>query len=201
MTEKTFMQGLELIQVVTQKAFTDGQTKAYHLLLKDIDDASFIQGIETLLKERVYTNIPSPAEIRDYCLGTREQDLDLRVSKAIGRIEKALLEVGTYKTVAFDDPIIHLIIRDFGGWSKVGKMDINDFKDKMKWDLPKLYKAYASRKNGEIPIMLKGIAQEEEVVYIGNKEKAQKWIGAYIDKHQISYERPNKIKELLEFIA
>lgn len=187
MLDSTFLQGIELIQVITDKELTEQQAKAYRILLDDIQDQDFIAGINTMLRERVYSNFPMPAEIREYCLGTRKEDLDLRVAKAVTKIKKAIGSAGMYTTVAFDDPIIHLVIRDFGGWTKLCEKDLDEFENLLKWDLPKLYKAYASRKNADIPTLLEGKGADKTITYIGDKTKAQKWILAYNNK-QIGYD-------------
>ena len=82
----------------------------------------------------------------------------------------------------FDDPIIHLVVRDLGGWIKLGKMDRDDFEKFMTFEFPKLYKGYATRKNTDIPVMLTGISEDKTINYIGNKEKAKKWVLSYAEK-------------------
>lgn len=187
MLEKTFFEGMEIIKIITGKTLTEPQLKAYKILLDDIQDQDFVAGINNMLRERVYSNFPMPAEIREYCLGTRKEDLDLRVAKAVTKIKKAIGSAGMYTTVAFDDPIIHLVIRDFGGWTKLCEKDLDEFENLLKWDLPKLYKAYASRKNADIPTMLEGKGADKTITYIGDKAKAQKWILAYNNK-QLGYD-------------
>lgn len=182
MREDIFWEGIKTIEAVLGKEFTDDQSRIYSMLLNDIPEENFINGINTMLRERVYSNLPMPADIRKYCLETREEDLDIRVAIARNKIKKAMNNVGTYVTVAFDDPIIHLVIRDFGGWIKLGMKDIEEFENLLKWDFPKLYKAYATRKNVDIPLMLEGKADDKTVKYIGNEEKAKKWILSYQQK-------------------
>lgn len=189
MENVNFMLGMDMIQEVNRVTkgisaieLTPEQLNVYKALLDDIPDDKFIQGIRTMLKERPYANIPSPGDIRKYCLETREEDLDIRVAAARNKIKKAMNSVGTYVTVAFDDPIIHLVIRDFGGWIKLGMTDMEEFENLLKWDLPRLYKAYATRKNADIPLMLEGKADDKTVKYIGNEEKAKRWILSYQQK-------------------
>lgn len=189
MENVNFMLGMDMIQEVNRVTkgisaieLTPEQLNVYKALLDDIPDDKFIQGIRTMLKERPYANIPSPGDIRKYCLETREEDLDIRVAAARNKIKKAMNSVGTYVTVAFDDPIIHLVIRDFGGWIKLGMTDMEEFENLLKWDLPRLYKAYATRKNADIPLMLEGKADDKTVKYIGNEEKAKRWIMSYQQK-------------------
>lgn len=182
MREDIFWEGIKTIEAVLGKEFTDDQSRIYSMLLNDIPEENFINGINTMLRERVYSNLPMPADIRKYCLETREEDLDIRVAAARNKIKKAMNSVGTYVTVAFDDPIIHLVIRDFGGWIKLGMTDMEEFENLLKWDLPRLYKAYATRKNADIPLMLEGKADDKTVKYIGNEEKARRWILSYQQK-------------------
>ena len=182
MREDIFWEGIKTIEAVLGKEFTDDQSRIYSMLLNDIPEENFINGINTMLRERVYSNLPMPADIRKYCLETREEDLDIRVAAARNKIKKAMNSIGTYVTVAFDDPIIHLVIRDFGGWIKLGMTDMEEFENLLKWDLPKLYKAYATRKNADIPLMLEGKADDKTVKYIGNEEKAKRWILSYQQK-------------------
>lgn len=186
---RIFMEGVALIETIHQAtkgmnaaAFTEAQLKLYKMLLDDIPDELFIQGINIMLRERPYTSLPSPAEIRKFCLGTREEDLNIRIAQAKNKLTGALDSVGTYNTVVFDDPIIHLVVRDLGGWIKLGKMDRDDYEKFMTFEFPKLYKGYATRKNTDIPVMLPGISEDKTVNYIGDKEKAQKWILSYSEK-------------------
>lgn len=197
MLDSTFLQGVELIQIITGKELSEKQVQAYRILLDDIQDQDFVLGINNMLRERVYSNFPMPAEIREYCLGTRKEDLDLRVAKAVTKIKKAIGSAGMYTTVAFDDPIIHLVIRDFGGWTKLCEKNLDEFENLLKWDLPKLYKAYASRKNAEIPTMLEGKGADKTITYIGDKAKAQKWILAYNNK-QLGYDNKG-VESRVEF--
>lgn len=211
MKMETFMQGIALIETVVEatkgekyKPFTEPQLMVYKTLLDDIPDEMFVQGISNLLKERVYANLPTPAEIREFCLCMKEDQIQVRVLEAQNKIKKAISSVGTYNSVAFDDPLIHLIIRDIGGWVKLGQMNIDDFENFMKWDFPKSYKAYASRKNAEIPTKFVGVGRDEEnIVYIGNEDRAKKWILAYENRslgysNEIELQKKNITKLMIE---
>ncbi len=197
MTDVKFTEGIILIEIITGKAFSEPQLNAYKTLLNDIPDELFVPGINSMLRERVFSNLPMPAEIRKFCLGTREDDLNIRVSQAKNKLAGALESVGTYNTVVFDDPIIHLIVRDLGGWTKLGKMNREDYEKFLTFEFPKLYKGYATRKNTDIPVMLKGIAEDKKITYIGNKEKAEKWILSYTEK-VTSIENKNINQKIME---
>lgn len=77
-----FLQGMTIVETVLCKQMTKQQIDIYFKLLEDVPDKNFVSGITRLMQERVYTNIPSPAEIRNYCLENRENDLLVRASEA-----------------------------------------------------------------------------------------------------------------------
>lgn len=186
MTYEKFLEGIHLLKITISTSIgaeiqlSLEQLKIYKLLLEDITDQDFINGITKLLKNRVYTNFPSPAEIREYCLGLKEYELEAKILKAKEKLKKAITNIGTYKSVAFDDPIIHLIIRDIGGWIKVGIMNIDEFNNFLKWDFSKLYKIYLTNKFEEIPTYFLGIEKNSNnIIYIGDEQKAKNWILKY----------------------
>lgn len=195
MNTKVFMQGISLIETISRatkgqnfRGFSERELEVYRTLLDDIPEELFVKGVTELLKSRPYANLPSPAEIREFCLEMKEDQLQVRILTAKNKLKQAISSVGTYSSVAFDDPILHLIIRDCGGWCQLGRMQNDALENFLKWDFPKSYKAYVGRKNTEIPTHFLGIERnEKEIVYVGNEEQAKKWILAYENKKQIGY--------------
>lgn len=59
---------------------------------------------------------PLPAHIIQMLEGST-QDSSLR---AWAKVDKAMREVGSYADVVFDDPLIHRVIHDMGGWIALG---------------------------------------------------------------------------------
>lgn len=49
-----------------------------------------------------------------------------RANNAWSKVEKAIKSHGPYRTVAFDDPIIHRVIHDMGGWPHFGEISADD---------------------------------------------------------------------------
>jgi len=85
---------------------------------------------------------PKPNDLIRLITGTSSDSSAIAWTK----FDKALRMVGVYSSVCFDDPIIHKVIRDMGGWiSFEGKDDdewpfiSNDFKAR--------YKAYKTKKD------------------------------------------------------
>ncbi|MEO8297076.1 MAG: DUF6475 domain-containing protein [Burkholderiales bacterium] len=95
---------------------------------------------------------PRPADVIRLLQGTATD----RSLLAWGKVMDAAQRVGAYTSVAFDDPVIHAVIEDLGGWVLVCRAGVNE--------LPFLqrrfcdgYKAYANR-GGDIqfPALLLG---------------------------------------------
>lgn len=49
-----------------------------------------------------------------------------RAAIAWGKVHEAMSAVGAYSDVVFDDPAIHAVIEDLGGWPKVCRTDADD---------------------------------------------------------------------------
>lgn len=59
--------------------------------------------------------IPKPADIVRYLEG----DSHTHALQAWSKVESAIRRIGAYDSVAFDDPIINIVIADMGGWGKM----------------------------------------------------------------------------------
>jgi hypothetical protein len=64
-----------------------------------------------------------------------------RAMQAWMRVSRAVQIVGTYETVAFDDPLIHACIEDMGGWPAIGMITDDELPFKIK-EFEKRYAAY-----------------------------------------------------------
>lgn len=196
MDEKIFRQGIYLIETITGKSFDKNQVEIYKTLLDDIPENKFIQGINNMLRERVFSNLPMPAEIREYSLGLKEEEMMVRVNRAKLLLDKGISKAGIYNDVVFEDPIIHLCIDSLGGWINFCKKSSKELEDWLKWDFPKLYKSFSTRKQTSLSLVLEGKGDKalKEVCYIGDKEKYLKWSSVYIE-HK-SRENPNQVELL-----
>lgn len=68
---------------------------------------------------------------------------------AWGKVQRAIGSVGTYSSICFDDPCIHLALGDVGGWVEIGKCS-NDELPFLQSRFDKAYRAYRAR-NGDLP--------------------------------------------------
>lgn len=98
------------------------------------------------------------------------------------KVDKAVRQVGTYADVVFDDPVIHRVIDDMGGWIAMGTKTESDWPFVAK-EFENRYRGYSIR--GSIPEyqnVMVGIANaqnqqhgfdNQEPVLIGNVKQAR----------------------------
>jgi hypothetical protein len=100
--------------------------------------------------------------------------------RAWQKVMEAMRRVGTYATVVFDDPIIHAVIADMGGWQLLGMVQDEELPFKAR-EFEKRYQTYKVKGPQSFPVKLIGIFEVEnnkagypspEPVLIGDKSKA-----------------------------
>lgn len=95
--------------------------------------------------------MPKPADLIRELEGTRTD----RAREAWGRAFDAMQRVGAYQSVVFDDPVIHAVIEDLGGWTKACRSDMSEL-SYFEHRFCEAYRAYASRPAIEYPAKLLG---------------------------------------------
>ena len=78
-----------------------------------------------------------------------------RAAMAWGKVHEAMGSVGAYTDVVFDDPAIHAVIEDLGGWPKVCRNDIAEL-SYLQHRFQKGYRAYVERGQFDYPRRLAG---------------------------------------------
>lgn len=147
--------------------------------------------------------MPKPADIIRAIEGGSKDNSFLAWSK----VEQAIGPVGAYQTVVFDDPIIHLVIRDMGGWitlcqgqAEELKFRGNEFKARYqaymgKTDIPahppKLFGLHESENFG------KEIEYKQGPVLIGNHAKAQLVLESGRNKKSLELSGPGELQKLI----
>lgn len=123
---------------------------------------------------------PKPADIIRMIEGTSGD----RGTLAWSKVQEAFGRVGGWQSVAFDDPIIHAVIEDMGGWPKLCATD----KDEMNFraaDFAKRYRTYAELGINRFPAYLSGRHEGDNLlrghnapkpILIGDPEKAMQVI-------------------------
>jgi hypothetical protein len=100
--------------------------------------------------------------------------------RAWQKVNEAMRKVGTYATVVFDDPIIHAVIQDMGGWQPLGLVSDDEWPFKAR-EFEKRYQGYKVKPPQSYPRKLIGIFEREnntkgfpspDPVLIGNQDQA-----------------------------
>lgn len=129
--------------------------------LREYDLAAVRQGFSLHVKNPDTGKwMPAPADII-FMLGGSTQDSALL---AWAKVDKAVRQVGSHQSVVFDDPIVHRVLLDMGGWAALGN------KAEKEW--PFLAKEFETRYRAfklrnvvpEYPPILIGISQAGNVI-------------------------------------
>jgi hypothetical protein len=98
--------------------------------------------------------LPKPADVVKVIEGSTADTALLAWAKALGGIKQH----GTYDSVVFDDPIIHRVLEDLGGWPWLGHQDVKElpFIERRFRDA---YRAHRARGLAEYPRRLAGIIE------------------------------------------
>lgn len=101
---------------------------------------------------------PKPADLVRVLGGTKTD----RAMLAWGKAHSAMSSVGAYQDVVFDDPGIHAVIEDLGGWPKVCRTEIAEL-GYLQHRFCESYRAYVGRGTFEYPRRLSGARDPDEV--------------------------------------
>jgi hypothetical protein len=110
---------------------------------------------------------PTPAGIRALLVpGIKAQAL-----RAFDAVVDAIKAIGPYEHVAFDDPAIHLVVEDLGGWAAVNAWTDDDLKYRQN-DFVARYEGHVRAPgHAHVPV-LRGLASGDDVRRIGDADKA-----------------------------
>lgn len=104
------------------RRLTDAALDMYVAALEGIP----AEAIERAAQEMASTGdaFPPPARLREAAGDARPAD---RATLAFAALERAIGEVGYYKSPNFDDPLINATVRMLGGWERVCEMPGEEF--------------------------------------------------------------------------
>ena len=136
--------------------------------------------------------MPKPADIVKMLQGST-QDAGL---VAWSKVDAAIRMRGTYVSVVFDDPIIHRVILEMGGWVQIGGKNETDMPF-LKNEFVNRYRGYKMRNEvPEYPSVLIGMAEAQNSrqgfecappVLIGGAEKAKQVLLKGVNKPLIGF--------------
>lgn len=159
------------------KTLSDGVIEIYWQTLQGYELADLQRAFQAhFVNPDTGQFFPKPADIVRMIEGSTQSAAAVAWSK----VEEAVKHVGTYRDVVFDDPLIHRVIQDLGGWIQLGTKTLdewpfigNDFQNR--------YRAYRQRRVvPEYPPKLIGQANGhnsshgfalEPPAYVGNRDR------------------------------
>lgn len=113
-----------------------------------------------------------PADIVKYIEGSGD-DASM---KAWSKVEQTVRRVGAYvQDLIFDDPIIHAVLRDMGGWTQLCQTPTEQDMHFQSIEFCKRYRGYLNNNRLDYPSRLTGlVADGEKPLLIGDVAKAEK---------------------------
>lgn len=94
---------------------------------------------------------PKPADVVRQLAGTATD----RAMLAWGKTHDAMGRVGSYSDVVFDDPAIHAVVDDLGGWPKMCRTELSEL-SYLQHRFTESYRAYVGRGQFDYPRRLTG---------------------------------------------
>lgn len=137
---------------------------------------------------------PKPADVVKMLQGSTQDSALVAWTK----VDRAVRSCGTYNSVVFDDPIIHRVIMDMGGWVQIGSREEKEWPFVAK-EFENRYRGYKMRSETPdyLPVLI-GICEAQNSraghksqppVLIGNSEQAKRVMLAGSDKPQLEFTR------------
>ena len=151
LNKKIFMECFIGMCEVYDKEFSEYSIKLYFETVKDIEDTEFKNAVIHLLRNRVFSTFPKPAEFRELVFGKKNENEKIKIQEALASFKKAIAYAGSVK---FEDKTIHKTIKLMGGWSFI----LRTRQDNLHWKYKEFEEIYASLINDR-----KGIEYEEEL--------------------------------------
>lgn len=177
-----------------------------NLWLRDLSPFSFDDILSAFGKWRQSSDrMPKISNIVEIIRGS-EEDLALA---ALIKVENAMSRYGSYATVVFDDPIIHAVIPELGGWVRTCRLSENEF-TWWKKDFRERYQhhlRYGTLTN--LPPKLLGIFDEKNLLFgekpqkpkvVGNYEKAIGWVSKLSNPESLSWLKKNAPEKIASSI-
>jgi hypothetical protein len=124
--------------------------------------------------------LPKPADIVKMLQGSTMDSALV----AWAKVDRGVRSVGTYRSVVFDDPVIHRVVSEMGGWIQLGQKNEDEWPF-VRNEFVNRYRGYRGRSQvPEYPPVLVGIseaqnsknnlAHTEAPMLIGEKDQAAK---------------------------
>lgn len=129
---------------------------------------------------------------------------------AWAKVDKAIRQVGTYRSVVFDDPLIHRVLQEMGGWISLGSKREDEWPFVAK-EFENRYRGYAMRgERPEYQPVLIGISdahnekagfKAEPPMLIGNEDKAVEVMKLGVDRPMVGFVQAKETGATLRLVS
>lgn len=140
---------------------------------------------------------PKPADIVRMMGGTSGDN----AARAWAKVDRAVRHVGTYRSVVFDDPLIHRVLAEMGGWATLG-MKRDDEWPFVAREFEGRYRGYTMRQERpDYPPVLAGLIDAENghrgyasdpPVLVGNEALARAVMERGTDRPLVGFHEPGR---------
>jgi hypothetical protein len=122
MEKKTLKHGITFLANNFRHELSDLDIRMYYMALDDIEDETFLEGVVKILKNRVYSNMPTVAEIRKYCGANDEVNSSSNGAKAYQVLMNTVTRYGKTSQVQWQDERIYHVVKLLGGYYRICTM-------------------------------------------------------------------------------
>lgn len=145
MNRPEFKATIGVLIATVGKSMPDEMVAAWYLMLQELTAEQLERGIVVTLRTHQYAGFPPIGTIWENSIGAagRVVNLETRAMVAWDRVLTAIRVQGGYRTVEFDDPIIHATVRSLGGWVQLTDATSEDLSRFIQPKFVKMYSALA----------------------------------------------------------
>lgn len=197
--KQVFVKTLTGIGELYDKKLTDTLASIYWEALKDVSLPDFLSAANRLVLTAKF--FPKPVEFRSQSV----PDISAQAAIAYGKLEDAFYKHGVYKSVRFDDPVIHAVVDNLGGW--ITYCDTSD--EDLTWYRKDFEKQYANLApmvlSGKLrpPTVLHGVFASDDhatenaktPAIIGDRQRALDWTDKVREDKAIESGAAKKLNE------
>jgi len=194
-----FRQGLAGVYGFYDKEINDFALDTWWNALKRFDLPAIIQAFNRhVVNTESGKWLPKPSDIIRMLQGST-QDAALI---AWAKVDKAVRHKGCYVDVVFDDPLIHRVLHDMGGWIPLGQKNEDEWPFVSR-EFENRYRGFRERSEiPEYPSILTGIANAynrskgqplQPYVMIGAESACQRVIAGGTDKPLVGFKQVNEV--------
>lgn len=143
MNRPEFIKAIALVIAAVGKPMPDEMVAAWYLLLRELTAEQLERGIVETLRTHQYAGFPPVGTICVNSIGGagRVVNLETRAVVAWDRVLTAIRVQGGYRSVEFDDPVIHATVRNLGGWVQLTDATSEDLS---RFIQPRFIKTYSA---------------------------------------------------------